>query len=362
MLTIALDAQHTRHSRAGIARYARGLADELRKMPGVRVVELGGGDILRRGTLRKKLLSVNQDLLWYPFKARRKAAEARADIYHSPLLRGPLRRGQPAFVMTVHDLVPVRWPETMPRWNRWYTARVMRRLVDAADRIIAPSQDTANDLNMLLQVPSERIRVVPNGVDDQFFQARRDPAPHERYVLFVGTPEPRKNLRRLVSAMAILQERGFSGHLKIVGSGGWGDGVQAGSRVQHVGRVDDQELQSLYANASCLALPSLHEGFGLPALEAMAVGCPVVVSDQASLPEVCGNAALYAPPDAPEAWFDRFMQLRNSEALRLQMIGKGRARASAFSWRATALRYLKAMAAADGIDTETKVVRARELI
>jgi len=92
----------------------------------------------------------------------------------------------------------------------------------------------------------------------------------------------------------------------------------------------------------------------------MAVGCPVVVSDRASLPEVCENAALFAPPDDPEAWFDRFMQLRNSEALRLQMIGKGRARASAYSWRATALRYLKAMAAADGVDTETKVVRARE--
>ncbi|RVC64652.1 glycosyltransferase, partial [Mesorhizobium sp. M4B.F.Ca.ET.088.02.2.1] len=96
-------------------------------------------------------------------------------------------------------------------------------------------------------------------------------------------------------------------------------------------------------------------------LEAMAIGCPVVVSDRASLPEVCGSAALFAPPDDPEAWFDRFMQLRASESLRLQMTGKGRARASAYSWRATALHYLEAMAIADGIDTAAKIVRVREL-
>jgi len=93
----------------------------------------------------------------------------------------------------------------------------------------------------------------------------------------------------------------------------------------------------------------------------MALGCPVVVSERASLPEVCGNAALYAAADNPQAWFDRFMGLRNSKALRLQLTVKGTARASAYSWRASALRYLHAMAVADGVDTETKVVRLREL-
>ena len=133
----------------------------------------------------------------------------------------------------------------------------------------------------------------------------------------------------------------------------------AGSK-SWLGRVSDGELAALLRDSLCLAFPSLTEGFGLPALEAMAVGCPVVVSDRASLPEVCGSAALFAPPDDQDAWFDSFVQLRGSQALRLQMIGKGRARASAYSWRATALRYLEAMAAADGVDTETKVVRARE--
>jgi glycosyltransferase involved in cell wall biosynthesis len=93
----------------------------------------------------------------------------------------------------------------------------------------------------------------------------------------------------------------------------------------------------------------------------MVIGCPVVVSDRASLPEVCGSAALFASPDDPDAWFDRFVQLRESQTLRLHMIGKGRARAAEYSWRATAMRYLEAMAAADGIDPEPAVIRMREL-
>src|SRR6266404_9766276 len=133
MLTIALDAEHTRHSHAGIARYARSLAAALRNLPELTVLELGGGSVVSRGTVTKKVLTARHDLLWYPLLARRHAARIAADIYHSPLLRGPLTRGRPPFVMTVHDLVPLRWPETMPRWHRFYTTRVMRRLVAAAD-------------------------------------------------------------------------------------------------------------------------------------------------------------------------------------------------------------------------------------
>src|SRR4051812_31077185 len=179
MLTIALDAQHLRHSGAGIARYARGLATSLRAIPDLAVVELGGGDIVPRGTLRQKLMTARHDLLWYPWLARRSARRSRADVYHSPLLRGPLSRGTPPFVMTVHDLVPVRWPETMPRWHRAYTARALGLMVAAADRIIAPSQDTADDLNALLRVPADKIRVVHNGVDSRFF-GNASPGPGDR--------------------------------------------------------------------------------------------------------------------------------------------------------------------------------------
>jgi alpha-1,3-rhamnosyl/mannosyltransferase len=330
MLTIALDAEHTRQSRAGIARYASSLSDALRRIPDLTIIELGGGETVPRGTLRKKLLTARHDLIWYPWLARRAALRIDADIYHSPLLRGPLRRGRPPFVMTVHDLVPVRWPETMPRWHRSYTALLIRQMLAAADRIIAPSQDTANDLNSLLRVPGEKIRVVPNGVDAMFFEPASGETPESApYVLFVGTPEPRKNLTRLVSAMTVLRERGLRQNLVVVGTGGWGDGVPTGSGIHAAGRVTDEELRSLYANATCLALPSLHEGFGLPALEAMAIGTPVVAGSSGALPEVTGGAAILVDPLSVTAIADG---IERAVSERERLAPMGLARAKEFTW------------------------------
>jgi len=341
MLTIALDAEHTRHSNAGIARYSRSLAAALKKQSGVKLIELGGGEVVARGTLRKKIMTTRHDLLWYPILARRKAMRVGADIYHSPLLRGPLTRGAPPFVMTVHDAVPVRNPDTMPRWHRIYTAVVLRRLLDAADRIIAPSQNTADDLNTLLKVQADKIRVIPNGVDQIFFDSpginKKNGAARESYILFVGTPEPRKNLNRLLSAVRILRERGFNERLLLVGSGGWGRNAISASEaaVQTLGRVSDSELASLYAHAACLALPSLHEGFGLPALEAMAAGTPVVAGNAGALPEVTGGAAVLVDPESEIAIADGIARALSD---RDRLTAAGRARAREFTWeRAAAL-------------------------
>lgn len=341
MLTIALDAEHTRHSNAGIARYSRSLATALRKQSGVRLIELGGGEVVRRGTVRKKITTARHDLLWYPVLARRTASRLGADIYHSPLLRGPLTKGKPPFVMTVHDAVPVRNPETMPRWHRAYTALVLRRLLDAADRIITPSQNTADDLSMLLGIQANKIRVIPNGVDQIFFDSPRinknNGAAAGSYILFVGTPEPRKNLSRLLKAVRILRGRGFSERLLLVGSGGWGRDAISGSEtgVQALGRVTDSELASLYAHAACLALPSLHEGFGLPALEAMAAGTPVVAGNAGALPEVTGGAAVLVDPESEIAIADGIARALSE---RDRLTAAGRARARQFTWeRAAAL-------------------------
>ncbi len=330
MLTVALDAEHTRQSAAGIARYARSLARELTALGEARVIELGAGQVVQRGTLAKKLLTARQDFVWYPWLARRAAREQRADIYHSPLPRGPITKGSPPFVVTVHDLVPIRFPETTTRWSRIYSGVTFRRVLEAADRIIAPSQDTADDLNALAGVSADKIRVVPNGVDETFFNrptVRTEPvAP---YVLFVGTPEPRKNLPRLVAAMSLLSSRGLKERLVIVGGSGWGTEVRSSSNVELLGRVADDKLYSLYAQASCLVLPSLHEGFGLPALEAMAAGTPVVAANSGALPEVTGGAAVLVDPLSIDSIADGI-----SEAMadRNSLIARGKVRAREFTW------------------------------
>jgi glycosyltransferase involved in cell wall biosynthesis len=181
----------------------------------------------------------------------------------------------------------------------------------------------------------------------------------------IGGAAPHKNVELVLNMADRLAEAGLG--IAVVGMSDWrvfkkGAAKGVARNIHWLGRISDDELAALLEDSLCLAFPSLTEGFGLPVLEAMVLGCPVVVSDRASLPEICGDAALFASPDNPQAWFDCFTRLRDAQALRLQMANKGRARASAYSWRATAMRYLEAMAAADGVDTEPNVVPAGELI
>ena len=330
MLTVAIDAEHTRQSAAGIARYARSLTAALKQRGDLKVIELGGGPVIPRGTLRKKLITAKQDFLWYPFLARSQARRLHADIYHSPLLRGPLTRGRMPFVVTAHDLALVHYASTQTRWTRIYAAATLRRLLTTADRIIADSQDSADDVSRTFRISPERIRVVRLGIDSIFLK----PAVVERlvatpYVLFVGTPEPRKNLPRLIEAMAELRRRGFAERLVIAGGGGWGNETLTAPFVDQLGRVTDEQLVSLYRHASCLAMPSLHEGFGLPAIEAMACGTPVVAGRGGALPETTGGAAVVVDPLSVMSIADGIAEAIAEPA---SLIARGRERATFFSW------------------------------
>jgi glycosyltransferase involved in cell wall biosynthesis len=217
-------------------------------------------------------------------------------------------------------------------------------------------------------VQAKKAFVAPNGHEHalrwkpQHSEATRLAASHDTIVI-IGSSAPHKNVGFILDMAERLANAGL--RIAVVGAADprvfRGQSRIEAANIHWLGRVSDGELAALLEDSMCLAFPSLTEGFGLPALEAMVIGCPVVVSDRASLPEICGSAALFAPPDDPDAWFDSFAQLRESQALRLQMIGKGRARASEYSWRATAMRYLEAMAAADRIETEPAVIRMREL-
>lgn len=299
MLRVALDVSHVRLSSAGTARYTIELAEALTARGDVDVVTLGGGGAVpRQSSLQRYATVLSHDLTWYPVRGRRAALAAAADVYHVPITRGPFTHGSVPTVITVHDLVSFRHPETMSAWNRHYTRTVLGRVARAADAVTCVSQDTANDVLRLLGVPQDRIHVAHNGVA-AFWSGHREPLGESDppYVLFVGTPEPRKNLSRLLRAMVQLRGRGRSERLVIVGGEGWGsDALCMDGSVTTAGRVTDAELRALYANSACVALPSLHEGFGLPALEAMAAGAPVVVSRAGALPEVCGSAAVYVDP------------------------------------------------------------------
>ena len=333
-MKIALDATYQRQPDGGIGRYARHLTAALRARGDIEVVEIGGGKREQRGTLRRRLVTLGIDLVWHPVIGRMRAAATGADVYHSPGLRGPLTRGKIPSVVTVFDLVPILYPELASPWTRWYANKTQRRMSLLADRVICISNDTANDVATVFGVPASRIRVTPLGVDEIFFQPPRAQSQvSEPYVLFVGSEQPRKNLERLERAMALLRARGFPHVLVTAGADAWGRVDIGASFLRRLGNVSDEQLVSLYAGSACLAIPSLHEGFGLPALEAMAAGTAVVAGRAGALPEVTGGAAVMVDPLDPVDIADG---LERAITERDSFIARGRRRAAEFTWERTA--------------------------
>ena len=310
-MRVAIDVSPLEQTRAGTARYLRGLLRELDRLDDVdvRTLSFGRGD---------RLSTLVRDAVWYPFALGR---EQDADVLHCPTYRGPLRPARP-LVVTVHDLAVFRHPNTFNRWTRTYSPRVVPRVLAAARRIIAVSEFTKRELVEVLSLPAEKVRVVPNAVDDTF--TSDGPAAEGDYVLAVGTLEPRKNLPRLVEAA-----RRRDVELRIVGARGWGDVTVAGNGVRWLGEVSDTELARLYRGARCVAYPSLYEGFGIPVLEAMACGVPVVTSRGTAMEEVADGAAVVVDTsDADEL----AAGMERAVAERERLVPRGLERARAFRW------------------------------
>jgi glycosyltransferase involved in cell wall biosynthesis len=313
VIRAVIDVSPLVQTRAGTARYLKALLRELDRRDDVDVGTRSFGRSDRLSTLAR-------DAVWYPFLLGR---ENDADVLHCPTYRGPLRAVRP-LVVTVHDLAVFRHPETFNRWTRMYSPRVVPRVLHAARLIIAVSDFTRRELVDLLHVPDEKIRVVPNGVDDEF--TREGPRADGDYVLAVGTLEPRKNLGRLVEAA-----RRTDVELRVVGARGWGGVDVSGNGVRWLGEVDDAELARLYRGALCVAYTSLYEGFGIPVLEAMACGAPVVTSRGTAMEEVAEGAAVLVDARDPAAIA---AGIERAAAERETLVARGLERARAFNWPA----------------------------
>ncbi len=273
----------------------------------------------------------------------------RIALLHALAFAGPLTISIP-WVVTVYDLSFIRYPQSFQAANRLYLTWATRASVRRAHRVIAISESTRRDLVERLGVPPEKIAVIPCGADARFAPASdgvaiaawraRQNLP-ERMILFVGTIEPRKNVARLVRAFARAKRIArLPHHLVLLGARGWKyaevdetieqEGLE--NDVIFAGYVPPDELPRWYQAADLLAYPSLYEGFGLPPLEAMACGTPVVTSNAASLPEVVGDAALQVEPTDVDALADALVRALTDDALRERMCARGFAQAARFSW------------------------------
>jgi glycosyltransferase involved in cell wall biosynthesis len=275
-----------------------------------------------------------------------------ADVGFFPHYDIPVLGRPSVTVVAVHDLIHYRTPEGFPWWKRRLGGHLLGHAVRRADRVITGSRAARNDITARFPAVECRLETIPHGIDP-FFAPAPDPLkPSEaaavRYLLCVGERKAHKNHGLAIEVLARLDARGSRG-LKLVLVGGGSPEIDralemqaqrlgVGEQVSLRGRVTDEDLRELYRHCAALLFPSLYEGFGLPPLEAMACGAPVIASDRASLPEVVGEGGLLLPPDEPDAWANAVETLVSDERHREEFARRGRARAARFNWDAAAER------------------------
>lgn len=343
------------YRRAGIHRYIAGVLTHLPAGPVAYTVFTGSDVSLsaetpltvvnsRWPTERRTLRIAWEQLVWPWENARREI-----DLVHSMAFVTPLANRLPTIV-TVYDLSFMHYPERFPRAQQRYLASQTRRSVQGARLVIAISHSGKADVQRFFDVPNSRVAVVYPGVDARFAPVsaealtdfRHRVQPPDRFILHVGTLQPRKNIPTLIDAFNQLNDR--SVHLVLAGGKGWlYDEIFArvgelgiSNRVHFTGYVEDADLPLWYQAAACLVFPSLYEGFGLPIAEAMRGGAPVIAAETSSIPEVAGNAALmFNAQDSAE--LARCMEnVLNDTALSARMGQMGQVQAQQFTWTSAA--------------------------
>jgi glycosyltransferase involved in cell wall biosynthesis len=341
-MRIGIDATLVRPDRlTGVERYAISLTTALaRHAPGEVVLftrpdapaGLQALPVEQHAAPFRQRVSVDQ--VWLPMAASR----AKVDLLHMLAFPTPvLWRGRA--VMTVHDATPWLYRDTISAGMRYYYGPLYRQALRRAARILTVSEAAKRDLQAALGVPEPLIRVTHNGVGPAFFEARAPEGPRQRYLLAVGTLEPRKNLPLLLEAFGMLRLQGHDLQLALVGRQGWADSLPLGALAPYVrltGSIPDAELAEMYAGAACFVLPSLYEGFGLGLAEAMAAGTPAVVSDIPALRELGGDAVRYASPHDAGAFARAIAAALDGSEESRSLAARARERVRRFSWDACA--------------------------
>ena len=280
------------------------------------------------------------------------------DLLHAPAYVGPLLSHVPS-VLTIYDMIALKFPHLCKRTNVLHYRLIMPPSARRAARIIVPSECTKRDVIALLRVPEEKLRVVPLGVSPAFRPVddparlaamRRRYGLPERYILYLGNLEPKKNLPHLLRAFAEARRSGHITHrLVLAGQKAWRtDELHRTLRkkrlqqsVMLLGGIPEEDLPALYSGASCFVFPSLYEGFGLPPLEAMACGTPVITTRAGALPEVVGNAALTLSSGDTRELRIAVEKVAANQFLRNRLRAYGLERAKQFTWERTAQETVK---------------------
>jgi glycosyltransferase involved in cell wall biosynthesis len=367
---VGWDNSLARRSRTGSGVYASQLIRELSLLPEIKLDVLDGWDVLEGTTVLARGARGMARLAWNHWYLPQIIRKRRFDLFHGPAFVLPVPCPCPG-VITVHDVSFRLFPEFFER--RWllYITSMMPKALQSASAVITVSHQAKADLLKFYDIPPEKICVVYDGIDHARFspQATLDPAwaasvgLRSGYVLHVGEMSTRKNICALLRAVGDLRSAGKWHGRQVVLVGPETPGMTGADEIHQtirqlglsdtvkvLGRVSHEHVPGLYASASLLAMPSLYEGFGLPVVESMAVGTPVVASNVSSLPEVAGDAAILFPPKDERALADAIHQVLSKPGLAAELRAKGLVQAKKFDWRS---------AAAETVEVYQSVVKRR---
>lgn len=349
MIRVAIDTNALYVSRAGVARYIRGLLQGFKQVaaPDAEIRPLAWEEeSLDYRQPRRAVKTIYRELVWARFVAPGLIRKNGIQLLHSsfePLIQPPLGTRE---IVTLHDLAILRDPERFRRWHRFASGRRLLK-VKRADRVICISRFTADEAMAVLGLPARKMAVVHNGCDFQPGEPPPESPPEAKvppeFFLFVGSLEPGKNLALLKEVYRLAEAaRRHLPPLLIVGAR-WEGVAHEGPPPQqwhYLGRQPDAALIYLYRRAIALVFPSKYEGFGFPVVEAMALGCPVICSPVASLPEVGGNAAVMTDM-SPCAYLEVMERLSREKNWREDLTARGLVQASKFSWKKCAAEVLE---------------------
>ena len=360
-LRIGVDIRPFYEPLTGVGWYLYHLLHHLARRDGVELILLGDARITDQGPRLHADIPANARLIVFDLRGQSPSRLSRpmtaaayvlwmwlldCDLifganYFLPRLMSAIARRR---VVTVHDLTYKRFPELLQKETLHNLETHMKREVALSDAVICVSESTRRDLLDFYEAEPDRIVTIHSGLPGLPDPERVARLP-QRYILFVSTVEPRKNLGVLLDAFARLRDSGaYDGSLVVAGKIGWkAESIASRLRepgVVHLDYVPPAQLATLYSNADAFVFPSIYEGFGFPMLEAMAAGAPVIAARSSSLPEIGGDAALYFEPNDVAALHKALHRVLTDEVLRGDLIARGRAQAAKFTWPEAAEKTL----------------------